>query len=128
MNFKPILMSLGFVGLVILVGGLQFLKPLEALALMIGFLLFALNIMTMGFLALMTVRASKGQVSRAQKPLALLLGLFKFAILVLGLYLSLIHYKLPGIYLGCGALLALVVILWNYTTQYLKSMNATASE
>ena len=121
MKFKPVLFSLFVVLVLLVVIGLQFLSSEEFTALLVGYGLFALNIMTMALLGFLVVKSGQDPEYTKYRSVALLLGMFKFMVLVLGLYLSLIYFKLSGIHLGGGALAALVVILWVYTTQYLKS-------
>ena len=121
MKFKPILFSLFVVLIFLIIVGLQFLTSSDFVALLVGYGLFAVNIMTMAFLGLLVVKSGQDPEFTKYRSVALLLGMFKFAILVIGLYLSLIYFRLSGIHLGGGALAALVVILWVYTTQYLKS-------
>ena len=100
----------------------NFFHGKEQISILLGFGLFSLNLMLMVFLSDLAVRSTRGESLTVNKFLVFGIGFVKFALLVLGLYLSLIHYKLPGVYLGGGALVALVLVLWGFTTNYLRNL------
>lgn len=125
MKLKQVSLTLVVVAVGTLAVGSQFLSGEQSLALFLGFLLFSLNILAMSYLASVAMKSMNGSLTRSTKLVAGLLGLFKFSLLVGGLYLGLIYYNLSGVHFGAGALLALLVILWNYATGYLKSLAQT---
>ena len=127
MNIKQVAMTLLFAGLAVLAVSSQFLAGQETTALVLGFFIFSLNIMAMSLLAGLIIKASKGELPKGKKVVALILGFVKFIVLAAGLYVGLVYLDLPGIYFGVGALLALVSVLWNFTTSYLKSLNQLES-
>ena len=87
---------------------------IEALAIIVGFWLFYADLAAINWLARGLVEHAAGELGGSTtrwKGLLLLLGCGKFLILALCLWLALVRFHLPPIYLVAGCGLALMMSL-----------------
>ncbi len=90
-----------------------------------GYVLFALNYLSIAKLYRSLLLAAVAP-SVKQKRLRLIITLgsaLKLAGLVGALYVMLVRYALPGLYLAGGSLISLLVLTWILVMRYLRTLN-----
>jgi hypothetical protein len=125
MNHYHVIHLAAWLGL--LISGLVALvaTTVTAIGFFTGYGLILFNLLALTFLSRLLVDAVKSQGSdhgRHVKWLGIGLGLIKFCVLMLGLYLVLGYFRLPAIAFASGALAALVAVTVGFATRYLKNM------
>lgn len=101
-----------------------FVERRELLALGLGYLIFALNYLLIAKIYMILVLVFQHGHGTARTRLLVTLGTgIKFVGLIGTLYLLLVHFALPGLYLAAGSLISLFVLTWILVLGYLRTLN-----
>ena len=112
----------------ILTGGVYFFLPLkDVFAVLAGFGLFSANILALSYISGLVINiiahSNPSPKSSSSQNIAILLGSGKFLLLFGALYVFIAIVGLSGLYLFIGSLLALILIAFWMSINYLKYLS-----
>lgn len=98
---------------------------LWTIAFLVGFGMFTANvyaIATISSLLVTGISQSPAYNTKRSKTIGMVIGAIKLVVLMLGLYLALVYFRLPGIVFAAGAFSALVILVGSFSIRYLKQL------
>ena len=113
-------------GAVIAIAAWALLPKDQVIALMAGFILFSSNVWVLTYLAGLifnVIGGSEKETKKGTKNFALLLGLAKFSMLFICLFLLIGVLEVSGLFIFIGSLAALVLISVWLSASYLKFLS-----
>lgn len=126
-TLKKTLLILGL-GIAILLGIMSLLEDRKiGLALLAGYILFALNYILLSRIYAGLVAISQTGVATPRLKTGLLIGTaVKFVGLIAAMYTLIVLWKLPGLYIAMGSLFSLFLLTSLLLSSYMKSIGPSS--
>ena len=125
-SHKMTYFALGLGLLLLILVGFQLPDRIQGYALLAGYALFAFNYVILFQIYAAVVRVSQtGETSSKFKSALALFSFLKFVGLIGALFLLIIVWHLPGLYIAMGSLLSLFVLTALLVTSYLKNFGTS---
>lgn len=122
-SLKTSLKLLILVGLFLSFASFQLTQTKNALSILLGYVSFSSNMLIVTWLAqLATIGITGHGYSKKRSALMPLLGGLKFLALIAILFISIVRYEMPPLYIAGGALVGLITFVWLFAVRYLKDM------
>ena len=113
------------------IGSYAFLPPDQMKGVLGGFALFSANVWILAYLAKLifqVIAVSNSTVQRSTIGFALGLGMIKFILLAVALYVMIVTFKLSGLMVFLGSMIALVFLCSYFVVTYLKFLGKSSTQ